>query len=129
MTVSTYIVDQPQPAPTPFPGIFHATWAGSGEGMNQLSLWRQSVAPGGATPPHVHACEEIVLCTAGRGEVHIGGAVHAFGPNQTVLLPAHVPHQIFSVGEEPLEMTAVFAATPVPAALPDGTALELPWRS
>lgn len=129
MQTSRFVIDQPVPAATPIPGILHATWAGSDDGLKTLSLWRQSIAPGGATPPHSHDCEEIVLCTAGRGEVHIGGQVHAFGPDQTVLLPPHVPHQIFSVGDVPLETTAVFAATPVGVALPDGSALELPWRS
>lgn len=129
MPTNRYVIDQPRPAATPIPGILHATWAGSGEGLRNLSLWRQSVAPGGATPPHSHDCEEIVMCTAGRGEVHIAGEVHAFGPDQTLVLPPHVPHQIFNVGSEPLETTAVFAATPVAVTLPDGSALDLPWRS
>lgn len=129
MPTNRYVIDQPRPAATPIPGILHATWAGSGEGLRNLSLWRQSVAPGGATPPHSHDCEELVMCTAGRGEVHIAGEVHAFGPDQTLVLPPHVPHQIFNVGAEPLETTAVFAATPVAVMLPDGSALDLPWRS
>jgi mannose-6-phosphate isomerase-like protein (cupin superfamily) len=129
MPVSRYVIDQPRPAETPFPGILHATWAGQEDGLGSLSLWRQSMAPGSCTPPHSHQCEEIVLCVAGRGEVHIEGGVHAFGPDQTLLLPANVPHQIFNVGDVPLETTAVFAATPVAVALPDGAPLELPWRS
>jgi quercetin dioxygenase-like cupin family protein len=129
MHPSSIVVEQPRPEATPIPGVSHATWAGSRDGLQSLSLWRQSLAPGGATPPHSHPCEEIVMCLAGRGEVHIDGQVHVFGPQQTVLLPANVPHQLFNVGSEPLEMTAVFAATPVPVALPDGSALELPWHS
>ena len=129
MTLPTYVLDQPRPAPTDIPGVHHATWASGSDGLKTLSLWRQSLAPGGSTPPHSHDCEEIVLCLSGRGEVHIAGEVHAFGPEQTVLLPANVPHQLFNVGQEPLETTAVFAATPVGVALPDGSALEVPWRS
>lgn len=129
MTITAYVVEQSRPEATPIPGVFHATWAGSRDGLRSLSLWRQSLAAGGATPPHSHDCEEIVMCLSGRGEVHIGGQAHAFGPQQTVLLPAGAMHQIFNVGAEPLEMTAVFAATPVAVALPDGSALELPWAS
>ena len=129
MTVTTYVLEQPRPEPTPIPGVAHATWAGSREGLQSLSLWRQSLAPGGATPPHSHDCEELVLCLSGHGEVHIAGEVHAFGAQQTLLLPAGVLHQIFNVGTQPLETTAVFAQTPVGVTLPDGEALELPWRS
>lgn len=124
-----YVVDQAAPAATPIPGIRHATWASGHEGLTGLSLWRQSIDAGGATPPHSHACEEVVMCVAGQGEVHIAGEVHRFGPQQTVVLPAHVLHQIVNCGDEPLELTAVFGATPVPVQLPDGSALELPWRS
>ena len=124
-----YIHPQQAPAATPIPGVAHATLAGSAEGLRNLSVWRQSMAPGGCTPPHSHSCEEIVLCEAGSGEIHIAGEVHRFGAGQTIVLPAGVPHQIFNTGSEPLVSTAVFAATPVPVALPDGEVLELPWRS
>jgi quercetin dioxygenase-like cupin family protein len=124
-----YIHEQPQPAPTPIPGVAHATLAGQAEGLRNLSVWRQSMAPGGCTPPHSHSCEEIVLCDAGAGEVHIAGEVHAFRAGQTIVLPAGVPHQISNTGDQALVSTAVFAATPVPVTLPDGQAMELPWRT
>ena len=54
MTIRTYVLDQSAPAPTPLPGVAHATWAGGQEGLKNLSLWRQSLAPGQATPPHTH---------------------------------------------------------------------------
>ena len=41
-----YVIDQPRPQPTTIPGVAHATWAGSDEGLAQLSLWRQTLAPG-----------------------------------------------------------------------------------
>ncbi len=129
MTSSAHVLEQTRPEPTPIPGVRHATWAAGRDGLRSLSVWRQSLAAGAATPPHSHPCEEIVLCLAGRGEVRIGDQVHAFGAGQTVLLPADLEHQIFNAGEEPLETTAVFAATPVPVTLPDGSALELPWAS
>lgn len=124
-----YVHPQTAPEATALPGIHHATWAGRAEGLSQLSLWHQTIAPGGATPPHRHGCDEIVLCSAGRGELHVGDAVHAFGAGDTVTIPRGVMHQIVSVGAEPLATTAVFAATPVDVQLPDGSALELPWRS
>ncbi|HPW12484.1 MAG TPA: cupin domain-containing protein [Thermomonas sp.] len=123
-----YVHDQTSPAPTALPGIAHATWAGIAENVG-LSLWRQTVAPGAGTPPHRHDCDEVVLCTAGYGELHIAGQVQRFGPDQTLTLPRGVEHQFFNVGALPLEVLGIFAASPVGTFLPDGQAIDLPWRS
>ena len=124
-----YVHEQPGPTATPIPGVAHATWAGSPNGLQQLSLWRQTLAPGAATPPHRHDCEEIVLCQAGWGELHIGGEVHRFGAGSTVTVPRNAMHQIFNIGPLPMEMVAVLAATPDEVYLPDGQNLPLPWAS
>jgi quercetin dioxygenase-like cupin family protein len=50
-------------------------------------VWRQTLAPGAATPPHRHDCDEVVLCLSGWGEVHSDGAVQRFGADCTVVLP------------------------------------------
>lgn len=123
------VVEQQRPAPTPLPGIDHATWAGAAQGLTQLSVWRQSLAPGAATPPHRHGCDEIVLCLAGQGEVRSGGRHERFGADTTVVLPRGVDHQLVNVGAVPLEVIGIFAATPVDTRLPDGEAIELPWVS
>ena len=123
------VFDQTRPEATPIPGIAHVTWAGELEGLKQLSMWRQTLAPGAATPPHRHDCDEIVLCLAGWGELHIDGGVQRFGADQTVVLPRNREHQLFNVGPMPLEIVAVLAATPVQVELPDGEPLPLPWRS
>lgn len=124
-----YVHDQPRPTPSPIPGLDHATWAGSPIGLEHLSLWRQTIAPGAATPLHRHDCEELVLCSAGRGELHIDGQVHAFGADQTLAIPRDALHQIFNTGPLPLEILGIFAATPVNVFLPDGSTLALPWQS
>jgi mannose-6-phosphate isomerase-like protein (cupin superfamily) len=111
------------------PGIEHLTLAGGAEGLRALSVWRQTMAPGSATPPHRHDCEEVVLVVEGSGEVHIDGKVLAFGPDTTLVLPPNVPHQIFNTGSVPLKTVAAFSASPVGTSLPDGAPLELPWRS
>ena len=123
------VIEQDRPAATPIPGVAHATWAGRDEGLEQLSVWRQTLAPGAATPPHRHDCDEVVLCLAGHGEVHGEGEVRRFGADCTVVLPRGRDHQIFNVGTLPMELVGVFGATPVSTRLPDGSALELPWRS
>jgi quercetin dioxygenase-like cupin family protein len=124
------VIDQTRPQATPIPGVAHSTWAGAADGLSQLSLWRQTLAPGAATPPHRHDCDEAVLCLSGLGEVHIDGrSPQRFGADTTVVLPKGSIHQLFNVGSTPLELVGVFAATPVAVYLPDGEALELPWRS
>ena len=124
-----YVIDQPSPEPTPIPGLSHATWAGSNEGLEQLSIWRQTLAPGAATPPHSHDCDEVVICQSGQGEVHLDGDSYCFGPGNTVILRKDQLHQIFNVGSTPLEILGVFGATPVNVFLPSREKLELPWRT
>ena len=123
------VIDQARPEPTAIPGVSHATWAGEAEGLRQLSLWRQTLAPGAATPPHRHDCDEVVMCHAGQGEVHADDQVRAFGPGQTIVLPRDRLHQIFNTGTVPLEILGVFGASPVKVFLPDATELAVPWRS
>lgn len=123
------VIEQATPAAAALAGIEHATWAGQAEGLTQLSLWRQTLAPGAATPPHRHGCDEVVLCLGGEGEVHGGGRVQRFAADMTIVLPRGQVHQLFNVGSVPLQTLGIFAATPVPTELPDGQPLELPWRS
>lgn len=123
------VMPQANPIETPIPGVAHATWAGQDDGLQQLSVWRQSVAASAATPPHRHDIDEVVLCLSGRGELHIDGKVHAFRGGETLVLPRESMHQIFNVGDQPLEIVGVFGGTPVQTFLPDGSALPLPWRT
>jgi mannose-6-phosphate isomerase-like protein (cupin superfamily) len=111
------------------PGLQHQTLAGSDEGLKHLSVWRQTMAPGAATPPHRHDCEEVVLVASGSGEVHMGGEVLPFGPDSTLVIPPNVDHQIFNTGTDPLVTVAAFAVSPVEVKFPDGTVIELPWRT
>lgn len=111
------------------PGIEHLTLAGSEQGLSRLSVWRQSMAPGAATPPHQHDCEEVVLVVEGSGELHLDGEVIAFGPDSTLVLPAHRPHQIRNTGSVALKTVAAFSASPVGTFLPGGAPLALPWSS
>jgi quercetin dioxygenase-like cupin family protein len=123
------VIAQTLPTTTPIPGVAHATWAGAADGLRQLSVWRQRVDAGAATPPHRHEQDEVVLCLSGRGHVHIDGAVHGFGGGDTVVLPRASMHQIVNSGDQPLEIVGVFGGTPVSTHLPDGSELPLPWRT
>jgi len=111
------------------PGITHSTLAGRDSGLKHLSVWRQRLAPGAATPPHRHECEEVVLITDGSGVATFGEDSVHFQADSTLVIPAGTVHQIANTGTAPLGLLAVFAETPVRVWLADGTALELPWRS
>lgn len=111
------------------PGIEHITLAGSAHGITQFSVWKQSVAPGGATPPHRHDCDEIVICLRGSGELHIHNKVLPFGADSTMIIERNALHQIFNTGDEPMESIGIFGMTPVEVYLPDGERLDLPWSS
>ena len=123
------VIEQSRPVDTPLPGVAHATWAGQTDGLEQISIWRQTLAPGAATPPHRHDCDEVVLCLSGWGEVHTEGRVQRFGADSTVVLPKGRDHQLFNVGPQPLEIVGLFGATPVKTMLHDGNAIDLPWRT
>jgi mannose-6-phosphate isomerase-like protein (cupin superfamily) len=124
-----YVFNEQKPLPSGIAGIEHATLAGSTHGLKGLSVWQQSVLPGAATPPHRHDCEEVVLCSAGEGELHIAGITESFRAGQTVVIPANADHQIFSVGMTPLKFVAIFSTSPVHALFPDGEEIGLPWAS
>jgi len=122
------VITNTAPAASSIPGIQHTTLAGSSQGLKQLSIWQQIIAPGGATPPHTHDCEEVVMCLAGRGALLFReGRRLEFGANQTVVIPANQLHQIVNCGDQPLHAVAAFSRSPVAVYLPDGQALELPW--
>jgi mannose-6-phosphate isomerase-like protein (cupin superfamily) len=124
-----HVIDNAAREKSELPGIEHLTLAGAAQGLSRLSLWRQSMAPGSATPAHRHDCEEVVLVLEGSGEVEIGGTRIAFGPDTTLVLPPDLPHQIFNTGPVPLKTIAAFSATPVGTFLPQGAPIALPWKS
>jgi mannose-6-phosphate isomerase-like protein (cupin superfamily) len=123
------VIQQARPAPVAIPGIAHATWASADDGLTQISIWRQTLALGAATPPHHHDCDEVVMCQSGCGELHVDGEVQHFAGNCTIVLPRGKTHQIFNTGSMPMELLAAFGATPVGTFLPDGEAIALPWRT
>ncbi|MEO8037234.1 MAG: cupin domain-containing protein [Betaproteobacteria bacterium] len=123
------VIDNTRLPLSSLPGIVHTTLAGSVDGLAHLSVWRQTIAPGAGTPPHRHACEEVVVVESGTGELLVAGQTQGFGPDSTLVIPGGVDHQILNTGTEPMHLVAAFSAAPVVVVLPDGNPIELPWRS
>jgi quercetin dioxygenase-like cupin family protein len=114
--------------PSGLPGIFHLTVASRDTGES-VSVWRQRIEPAHGTPAHRHLCDEVVTVQRGTAELRMLGSSRRLAAGDTVVLPASVDHQILNAGAEPLEMIAVFTASPVQTVAPDGTTIDLPWRS
>jgi quercetin dioxygenase-like cupin family protein len=114
--------------PSGIPGIDHLTIACRDDG-DRVSIWRQRIEAGQGTPVHSHPCDEVVTVQRGAGELRIGAAASRFALGDTLVLPAAVDHQIVNCGTEPLELLAVFPDSPVTTRAPDGSAIELPWKS
>jgi mannose-6-phosphate isomerase-like protein (cupin superfamily) len=111
------------------PGIAHRTLARHGDGLDAMSVWKQTMAPGAGTPPHRHECDEVVVVLTGSGTLLIDGQALPFTAGDTLLLPAERDHQIVNTGDRPLATVATFAASPVVTASPDGKLIDLPWAS
>ena len=80
-----YVLEQQRPAPAPIPGLAHATWAGHDEGLSQLSLWRQTLAPGAAMVCSVildrylgFAEMEGVVSSSATQDSNLANNIHAF---------------------------------------------------
>lgn len=96
-------------------------------GAQSFEVWRTSVAPGSATPPHRHATEEIFVFLSGQGRAQIGEQILNFSAPATVIAPAHVTHQFFNTGSTPTDAIVVVG---VGSSIydKDGHEMELPWR-
>lgn len=123
------VIDNRRAEKSSLPGIEHQTLASHAQALAGLSLWRQTMAPGSATPVHQHDCEEVVLVLSGSGEVRANGTATPFGPDTTLVLPPRVAHEIVNTGDSPLVTVAVFSATPVGTFTPNDERMELPWTS
>ncbi len=115
--------------PNILPGLAHRTLAGAEHGLSQLAVWSQAIDPSGATPPHRHDCEEVVVVLDGEGVLLIEGREERFRAGDTVIIPRDVPHQIIAGGDRPLRLVAALAMAPVEVKFPDGATIELPWQA
>jgi quercetin dioxygenase-like cupin family protein len=68
------------------------------------------VPAGHRTPWHTHSVEEVVYVVKGRAEAGVGQERVVLAAGDMALIPAHVPHGLESVGDEPLEFIGFFAA-------------------
>lgn len=111
------------------PGIDHQTIADARQGVKTMEVWKQTIAPGGATPVHRHACEEVIVILKGSGKVIIEGVETNFGSNSTLILPHDAVHQIVNTGGDEMELIAALGMAPVRVRTGEGVDLPLPWQA
>lgn len=94
-------------------------------GARQIEMWHGRMDADSATPPHSHDTEEVVLFLKGSGRACIGDREVRYRAGDTLILPAGQLHQIFAETE-----SEFVSAMPLGGRinLPDGTAIDLPWR-
>ena len=83
------------------------------DGAKASSTSLLEVEPGCALPRHTDSAEETVVVVAGLAEVEVEGETGRVGAGGVALVPQDVPHQVRSVGSEPLRFVAVYAGTDV----------------
>ncbi len=110
-----------------FPGLTHRTLASHRDGLGGLEVWRHTLEPGGASPVHYHDCEEVVVILSGSGRVKMNDRVVAFRDDCTIIIPAREVHQLVNDGDRPMELIAIFSATPAKVFAVEGQEMALPW--
>jgi quercetin dioxygenase-like cupin family protein len=95
-------------------GDEEARWsssAGHGPGVVAASSGSSllQVEPGRRLPRHTDSAEETIVVTAGVAEVTVEETSAQVPAGGIALVPAEVPHEVRSVGDEALRFVAVYA--------------------
>ena len=85
------------------------------------------VEPGCRLEPHTDSAEETIVVLAGRARLTVGDEVAEVAAGGLALVPENAPHEVRSVGDEPLRFTAVYASADITTSYerpvqPDGSA-------
>jgi quercetin dioxygenase-like cupin family protein len=85
--------------------------AGHGPGVGAASSGSSllEVEPGRRLPRHTDSAEETIVVTSGLAEVMVGDESERVPAGGLALVPAEAPHEVRSVGDEPLRFVAVYA--------------------
>jgi mannose-6-phosphate isomerase-like protein (cupin superfamily) len=109
-------------------GVTAVGYASPSRGATDLSLWRLSLAPGEASPPHSLSREEVFLALAGSAVATIDGAEHPFAGGDCLVVSTGVPF-VLKAGEKGLDAVCAMAAGGQATILPDGPTISPPWAA
>jgi quercetin dioxygenase-like cupin family protein len=75
---------------------------GPADGASQVELRYFRIPAGGASAFEHHPHEHAILVLHGRAEVTLGERVEEVGPGDAVFVASNEPHQLRTLGDEPL---------------------------
>ena len=110
------------------PGLEHQTLASHAQGVKEMEVWLQTIAPGAATPVHRHACDEVIVVLRGTGHITLAGETTSFEANSTIIVPSDAVHQLVNSGPEEMLLIGVLGTTPVNVRTAEGETIPLPWQ-
>ena len=83
------------------------------EQRTKLSVIRESIGVGDRIPQHWHDIDEVVLYERGHARVYLDGVETEVQGGATVFIPAGAIHGTMNIGDEPVEIRAVYPSTVV----------------
>jgi mannose-6-phosphate isomerase-like protein (cupin superfamily) len=96
-------------------------------GDRQLCIFDQFCDPGLGAPTHLHAVEEVLEIIEGTAEVWLADERALVSANQSVLVPAGVPHGFRNAEATLLHVRATLAAPIFEASYQSSTELSRRW--
>jgi quercetin dioxygenase-like cupin family protein len=84
---------------------------GPDQGNTSFALRRFTMGPGGGMPLHTNRVEHQQYVLRGRARIRVGDAVHEVKGDDTLFIPAGMPHS-YEVLEAPFEFICVVPDAP-----------------
>lgn len=83
------------------------------EQRTRLSVIRECIGVGDRIPRHWHDIDEVVLYEAGHARVYLDGFETEVRDGASVFIPAGTIHGTVNIGDEPVQIRAVYPSTVV----------------
>ncbi len=99
--------------------------AAPSRGSTEVSAWRLSMAPGGASPEHTLTHEEVFVALSGRAVATLDGVTHEVAEGDALVVAPDVAFTLATAGDEPFEAVACMRCGG--EALLGGERLPPPW--
>jgi quercetin dioxygenase-like cupin family protein len=83
------------------------------DGRAPFGVIHERIGVGDRIPRHWHDVDEVVLYEGGSARIHLDGLDRDVAAGAMVFIPAGVVHGALNVGDQPVEVRAVFPTTRV----------------